>query len=129
MKKIKFRAFCQVCNEMIDVMDNFFQYRDGIIIQCNNHECRTDTKIMQYVGLKDKNNKEIYELDIIIVDRLTDFTPDGYWVQPKGPAIPNLIIWDEDYCRFNVPHPSYHFEVIGNIYQNPELLEKRLNYE
>jgi uncharacterized phage protein (TIGR01671 family) len=67
----------------------------------------------QYTGLRNKNGKEIYEGDIVVIDEqltkeaeikrnvaVITFEDGGYHPQPRG----------ED------------FEVAGNIYENPELL-------
>ena len=80
----------------------------------------------EYTGLKDKNGKEIYENDIV-----------NY-----GDNFPSLVIWDEFAVgetpgfwleeRGNYDRPRFHtmtaytnpIEVIGNIYENPELLDK-----
>ncbi len=84
-------------------------------------------ELMQYTGLKDKNSKEIYEGDIV---RL------GGWWDAAGPAgydKPEVTVeWNEDNCGFDpfanydsdcgVFHSGEECEVIGNIYQNPELL-------
>jgi len=83
-----------------------------------------DCVLMQYTGLKDKNGKEIYEGDIVHV---TDFFHGdakvykgvvkfvGGYYQIEGQDIRNAplgwIISSDD------------LEVIGNIYENPELLE------
>lgn len=89
---------------------------------------RGDIILMQYTGLKDKNGKEIYEGDIVVVRELHD-GDDYAWNQPTGPAIPCKITWDDDYKRFDfggckrIIYSPSHFEVIGNIYENPELLK------
>jgi len=72
--------------------------------------------IMQYTGLKDKNGKEIYEGDIIISASVA--------VKIK----PTVIEWDDIYSGYDIftdPESilgSNDYEVIGNIYENPELL-------
>ena len=71
----------------------------------------------QYTGLKDKNEKEIYEGDIV------------EW-QDKGSNYPNTIHKKEVVkyigCTFENCNSIYPLEVIGNIHQNPELINKAL---
>ncbi len=89
----------------------------------------TNGGIDQYTGLHDKNGKEIYEGDILVVRELHD--GDEYaWKQPTGPAIPCEVKWDDNYKQFDfggcsrVIYSPSHFEVIGNIYENPNLLSQ-----
>jgi len=79
--------------------------------------------LMQYTGLKDENGVEIFEGDIVKVGTLED-EPIGYikWI-PKSAeykVINHINPFGEEHVSF------YHaklFEVIGTLYENPELLE------
>ena len=78
--------------------------------------------LMQYTGLKDKNGVEIYEGDIL----------DGYCSQ--GRVRLGALEWQQTKLRFYAPprramndadlfERMSSYEVIGNIWENPELLE------
>ncbi|NCC70620.1 hypothetical protein EOM09_03485 [bacterium] len=73
--------------------------------------------IGQYTGLKDKNEKEIYDGDIVKTE-----TVEGI----------GRIIYRDDFASFVVDFESgcwdsmeVIMEIIGNIYENPELLERK----
>jgi uncharacterized phage protein (TIGR01671 family) len=73
----------------------------------------SDIDLMQYTGLKDKNGKEIYEGDImkskwIVVWR---YESACFVVENKSLGFKDMY----------VPLTASHNEVIGNIYENPEL--------
>lgn len=70
--------------------------------------------VMQYTGLKDKNGKEIYEGDIIdigIGKTQIKWNHSHLAFRLKGYNIQKLTEYND------------FFEVIGNIYQNPNLLQ------
>ncbi len=82
--------------------------------------------IMQYTGLKDKNGKEIYEGDVVKYFSYHDYGQSGRMEGPYGPA---EVKWIDKSAAF-YPMSNWteyceqltHCEVIGNIYENPELL-------
>lgn len=80
-----------------------------------------DIEIMQYIGLKDKNGKEIYEGDIIKAD---SFNPKIYEIKYY---VTGFYAFNpkSSYLEIDSFHSSEgcEFEIIGNIYENPELLE------
>ena len=80
---------------------------------------------MQFTGLHDKNGKEIYEGDII----------EFHSIDGNIPAIRLPVAWDEKSCGFHCSntrnsrgvdmasgYDTISGEIIGDIYQNPELI-------
>lgn len=81
-----------------------------------------DAELMQSTGLKDKNGKEIFEGDIV------DYKGRKAVVKWHGSYASFIYRFvDELKERVSEWHPLflayYHFEVIGNIYENKELLD------
>lgn len=88
--------------------------------------------LMQSTGLKDKNGVEIFEGDIVLVSVQNGFD----YLDNKVCIVKNSIDYsglvcatvDEDleYRIFNTElFEEYTYEVIGNIYENSELLEEQ----
>jgi hypothetical protein len=80
--------------------------------------------IQQYTGIKDKNGKEIYEGDICNAGMVTgsiDFIIGGFSLASN----PLIEFLPKDACVFSPDFdPSWiDVEVIGNIFENPELLK------
>jgi len=114
MREIKFRAWDKkhdIIHTGVSVF-NFQDFKESILIE------NSDIELMQFTGLHDKNGKEIYEGDIVSFPK-----NDG--------TIPKLsIIYNNRFACFqfkeqNAPIGlSMSYEVIGNIYESPELLDK-----
>lgn len=77
--------------------------------------------LLQYTGLKDKNNKEIYEGDIV----------HSKWVDIEcqcGEEYTGIITYEKGAFWLQTTLDGYDtnwLEVIGNIHENPELLEEK----
>lgn len=96
-----------------------------------------EIELMQFTGLKDKNGKEIYEGDICLKYWSKDVYGDREasigvikWVNfgARFTHESNGLKGHKYYCELheNLTNPEYErsfFEVIGNIYENPELIE------
>ena len=131
MKEIKFRAwdtkkqifvpngdiiFSDYGDTRITVNPNCMEY-----IGDSRHNYNEDSrfKIMQYTGLKDKNGVEIYDGDLLncfgdIAEVYYDINQALFRYRYKS--------GDETYMEILGIHSYEHFEVIGNIYENKELL-------
>ena len=121
MRKIKFRSWNYMKKEM--------SYQDihGIVLGYLGTNLN-EKYLMQFTGLLDKHGKEIYEGDIVKLEHpISDVIRQIVWYidgwktarldtcnkhcNPK-PQTPNYSSWND-------------FEIIGNIHENPELINVR----
>lgn len=134
MREIKFRAWDAeekewLCIKHLGIMNNGIWYVQAIDENENDidppyFEDDKNLKLMQFTGLADKNGVEIYEGDI--VHAYTEET-DG-WVSAELTGVIEYL--DNSYCIKSFDSGIYNslwinaetFEVIGNIYENPELI-------
>ena len=141
-RKIKFRIWDIENKEMLRVQELDFEptfYGGRIAIRPDQYNDYFDTEdmiLMQYTGLHDKNGKEIYEGDIIEfsydvftgnfdtkVGRGTvEFIDGAFYIKPfeiEGKKIKDIDN-EEWFLIYTVNTDT--LKVIGNIYDNPELL-------
>ena len=84
----------------------------------------------QYTGIKDKNGKKIFEFDVVKV-RITQTEDKQTYVDCKYKI--GVIVYNEDFALFTCKNNFMNFinwafndyEVIGNVYDNPELLNDK----
>lgn len=124
-REIKFRVWDVENKEMLEVQELDFEptfYGGRIAIRPDQYNDYFDTEdmiLMQYTGLKDKNGKEIWENDIVEITReciydkgIIVFKNGCFFIKSKE----NLL------ALYNCELNNYKVKVIGNIYDNPELL-------
>lgn len=149
-RELKFRAW----DELKKIMHHDFQYinsgesKDGsdwIVFKSDlqplnenphpfeNPHFEQQLKIMQYTGLKDKNGKEIYEGDILNIQ----VPLGGFWGNTPNRKIAKVIYEPEcggyiaqwEYSK-NQHHALldcdlvFDAEVMGNLYEKPELIQQ-----
>ena len=127
MRKIKFRAWDKENEKMMKVSSISLENKEIAVKDFGTyHFFRIkDIELMQYIGLKDKNDKEIYEGDIVLVKLGGTSTWYKTVVKFKKGAFIASLIDGEDYIYiFNRGFDSNDFEIIGNIYKNKNLLEE-----
>ncbi|EKP7338737.1 hypothetical protein P3888_001104 [Listeria monocytogenes] len=140
MRPIEFRAFSMEHNMYmfgfgvlpVEYTEKEFGYENEIILFTEfNGEIRCIPETVgQFTGLTDKNGKKIFEGDIILVtyDGAHEFnSPVKYFSDEGYPAfdmqVPSEYYFDSNALSTLVIPSSYELEVIGNIHENPELLE------
>lgn len=136
MREIKFRA-CDKERGLVDVDALFQNLKIAKLYNDDHHPYMRffdEIKLMQYTGLKDKNGVEIFEGDVV----------RGRQTFTTAPTTPSEVVAVVEYSERNTNfclnggsgrHDQftsclslggsiYQYEVIGNIYENPELLKE-----
>lgn len=116
MREIKFRLFGKNSKEFLNDKNNY-----GLSLEeLQNVPDLNVWEISQCTGLKDKNGKEIWRGDIVRLDyphrkqdTIQEVKWNGYYYDP---------FFRNDYDGY-LSVDSNEVEVIGNIYENPDLLK------
>lgn len=147
MREIKFRAWDG--EKMVEVAELHLNTKE-LLVDDEEWLSMCHSPLMQFTGLHDKNGREIYDSDIVKYHMVrsygdhydpvtlgfigTDWDVDAdiigkvsIWPS-NGVMMTNVITNDPDmFCKkYPVPkrwHVTHDCEVIGNIFENPELLE------
>ncbi len=144
MRKIKFRVWDKENNCWYQpVYEAYKGNLEHLLISLNGSlNIRTMTSLIhesggfpdrfimtQYTGLKDKNGKEIYEGDIVKYDCELYIINFGFWEPGNGDHIQSAYGYYLDPVnkekRYYEYCPDETCEIIGNIHENPELLEAK----
>lgn len=132
-RQFKFRAWNKASKEMVDFTFGDLKASDSDedVLLPNDHRLLEHTVIMQYLGAecKDKNGAELCEGDLIVSEE--DFSFDEEDEEFCNPEDINKIVYSEFGAGFHLEGSHDEDETIacdgfikiGNIYENPELLE------
>ena len=118
----KFRGWDRKNHVMYDFMMMCFNVNLKNVLYRNN---LTDFDVDMYTGLKDANGNEIYEGDIVRMQR-PGFHEDAcyevkYFIQDV--CIFQIVKVTDGSTLFESPSNGHDVEIIGNVHTNPELLE------
>lgn len=128
MREIKFRAWDKVSKLMVD---DFYIHSAMGIGGGGLLSNKADYILMQYTGLHDKSGKEIYERDIlrfksysqldsVLGNPMTEKIKPIFWNECK------LCFWVGDTdtgFRPDIETDDNNFEIVGNFYENPDLIK------
>jgi uncharacterized phage protein (TIGR01671 family) len=129
MREIKFRAWNIAEKEMYpsvgfrDTDCGRFIIREQFMMGVKTEiEMSSNIVLMQYTGIKDKNGIEIYEGDVVTTYGNTD--KQKYEIKYLGTGYHLQSLSLKDNC--SLMQANERLEIIDNIHENPELLEKEV---
>lgn len=144
MKELKFRAFHKPSKKMfgvccLDFKNKMISSRQKVIgqgkrvyfdtVDYDFHEC----KLMQFTGLKDVDGKEIFGGDVVEI-KFDDYYSNNSFTIDEDSTHKGEIVFEDfgyyvkfpDMCFMSINDVvdyDFNIKVLGNIYQNSELLE------
>jgi len=124
MRQIKFRAQDIASNKWL--YGDLRHHKDDVCIfeqgSTKGEQVKRDT-VGQFTGLLDKNGKEIYESDIILLGKNKTYTAQIVYRNDslRIYSVGGYFIGDLDYIR---QCGIDYCEVIGNIHDNPEMVDE-----
>lgn len=133
-REIKFRLWSKICKIFIETNNPNLEFvinNNGYLYSIENFYGeiyvlpQMDIEVLQFTGLQDINGKEIYEGDILKYNfpydgRLKHISPVTYLETQASFGLKD--IYGNEIPLYRITANNY-FEVVGNIYENPELLE------
>ena len=134
-REIKFRLWSKIDEKFIKTDNpdlNFVINSDGYLYSIENFHgeiyvsLQLNIVVLQFTGLQDKNGKDIYEGDILKYNfpydgRLKHISPVTYLETQASFGIKD--IYGNEIPLYRITANNY-FEVVGNIYENKNLLEE-----
>lgn len=127
MRKIKFRVWNPHSKDM---SNKYHAIRcNGVLMSACSNEVYLETDlevtkdvVMQFTGLLDKNGKEIYEGDIVESYNSSFLEKEDSLEKVKTKTV---IEWENsiNHISFGLGFTAHDIEIIGNIYENSDLIK------